>query len=273
MAPWGEKVVVVTGGSAGLGLAIAERFARAGSQVVMVGRDAERLRHAADNLATNVDKRPVGIAADVTQQCDVESLFAQVHDQFGQLDVLVNNAGRSSRGAVLDTTVDYFAELLDVNFLSVVHCTRAAAEMLLQSRGHLVNIGSLAAKQASRYLGAYPVSKFAVAAYTHQLRLELSDHGLHVLLVCPGPIERPDAGNRYDSAAAGLPESAKQPGGGVKLKRIAPEKLAAEILRACERRQPELVVPAKARWLFAISQLWPAWGDWILSKKTKEHTP
>ncbi len=95
---------------------------------------------------------------------------------------------------------------------------------MLKTRGHIVNIGSLAAKMASRYLGAYPASKFAVAAYTHQLRLELGPQGLHVLLVCPGPIARPDAGQRY-SGEAGRPPGVRpeRPGGGVRLKGIDPD--------------------------------------------------
>ena len=106
--------------------------------------------------------------------------------------------------------------------------------------------------------------RFAIAAYSQQLRYELNPQGVHVLLVCPGPIARPDTGQRYDAEASDLPESARQPGGGVKLRGIQPEELAARILRACERRLPELIVPAKARWLFAISQLWPSIGDRII---------
>jgi short-subunit dehydrogenase len=87
-------------------------------------------------------------------------------------------------------------------------------------------------------------------------------------LVCPGPIARADSGRRYDSQAAGLPESARRPGGGVKLKGISPDKLATNILRYCERRKPELVMPAKARILFALSQLSPTLGDWIIGKMT-----
>jgi len=158
--------------------------------------------------------------------------------------------------------------LLELNFLAMTRCTRAFGPSLIESRGHIVNIGSLAAKSASRYLGAYPASKFPVAAYSQQLRLELNPLGVHVLLVCPGPIARPDAGQRYDDQAADLPESARKPGGGVKVKGIAPEKLVAKILRYCERRKPELVMPAKARLLFAIAQLSPTLGDWILTKMT-----
>ncbi|HUG67412.1 MAG TPA: SDR family NAD(P)-dependent oxidoreductase, partial [Pirellulaceae bacterium] len=114
----------------------------------------------------------------------------------------------------------------------------------------------------------YPASKFALAAYSQQLRFELNPQGVHVLLVCPGPIARKDAGQRYDVEASNLPESARQPGGGVKLRGIPPEQLAAKVLRACERRRVELIVPSTARWLFAIVQLWPALGDRIITIKS-----
>ena len=79
---------------------------------------------------------------------------------------------------------------------------------------------------------------------------------------------RDDAGSRYADQTAGLPEHAQKPGGGAKLKLIDPDRLATRILDACRRRRPELVVPGKARLLFAVSQLWPRLGDWILNKKT-----
>jgi len=126
----------------------------------------------------------------------------------------------------------------------------------------------LASKSAARFLGGYPATKFAVAAYSQQLRLELAEDGVHVLLVCPGPIARPDAGARYDDVAHDLPAAARQPGGGVKVRGLDPDDLARRILHACQRRSPELVVPARARWLFAIQQLWPRLGDWILRRKT-----
>jgi NAD(P)-dependent dehydrogenase (short-subunit alcohol dehydrogenase family) len=209
------------------------------------------------------------LAADVTRQADCERLATEVVAQCGRLDLLVNCAGRSARGGIATTTAEQFAELLDVNFLSAVNATQAALPHLLASRGHLVFIGSLASKSASRYLGAYPASKFPLAAYAQQFRLELASQGLHTLLVCPGPIRRDDAGVRYDAAAMDLPPEARRPGGGVQLKRIDPEWLADRILRSCERRRPELVVPARARLLFAISQLWPSLGDWLVTRMTK----
>jgi NAD(P)-dependent dehydrogenase (short-subunit alcohol dehydrogenase family) len=264
---WIGKVALVTGSSSGLGLAVAEAFARAGASVVTSARSADTLETAAEELR-KFGGEVLAVPADVTQPEQVDALFEQAIARFGRLDVLVNNVGKSARGTALETTPDEFARLLELNFLSAVRCTRAAAPHLVKTRGHLVNIGSLSGKSASRYLGAYSATKFALAAYTQQLRLEMSDSGLHVLLVSPGPIERDDAGHRYADQMQGLPASAAKPGGGAKIPRIRPERLAAEILRACRRRQPELIYPWLARVFIGLIQLFPRFGDWLIRRIT-----
>ena len=268
MSFWQNKVALVTGGSQGLGLAIARAAAAAGARVVIAARNQEQLAAAAAAISTS-DRTCGWLPCDVTQEDQVAALVAEVIQMHGRLDLLVNCAGKSDRGEAAAVSAEQFRELLDLNFLSAVRMTRAALPHLLKSRGHVVHIASLAAKTASRYLGAYPVSKFPLSAYAQQLRLELGPQGLHTLLVCPGPIRRDDSGRRYDAAAADLPAEARQPGGGVKLKGIDPDWLATRILAACERRQAELVVPARAKLLFALAQLWPTLGDWIITRMTK----
>lgn len=268
MKYWQEKTVVITGGGAGLGKCLAKHFVQAGARVVLADREERALEETAQELAGQ--GAPVrGVVTDVTEQGSVDRLFAEVDDGFEHLDVLINCAGRSARGRVLDTSPEAFQSLLELNLFGTVRCTRAAAPRLLESKGHLVNIGSLAAKMASAYLGAYPVSKFAVAAYTHQLRLELGPQGVHVLLVCPGPIARRDAGHRYDEQAQDLPPSARKAGGGVRIQGLDVDQLAIRVLHACRRRQPELMIPGKTRLLAAILQLWPRLGDWIIRRKTQ----
>jgi short-subunit dehydrogenase len=268
MPIWSEKVVLVTGGSGGLGYAIAAAFGRAAARVVVVGRDNERLAAAEAALQREIGDRVHSIAADVTRDEDVERLVGETVERFGRLDALVNNVGHSMRGEILAVSPDDFRDMMEINVYTAVRCTRAAAPHLLANRGHIVNIGSLASKATAQYLGAYAASKFALAGYTQQLRLELEPRGLHVLLVCPGPIARDDAGARYDVADGDLPEAARRPGGGVKLKGIDPGYLARRIVRACERRTKEIVVPARARVLFALAQLSPTLGDWLVRKMT-----
>jgi NAD(P)-dependent dehydrogenase (short-subunit alcohol dehydrogenase family) len=267
MSYWQDKVALVTGGSSGLGRVIAEALCTAGAKVAIVGLEPEAVRQTTDELRAQ-GRTVLGIAADITRQDDVDRLVQQVVDTYGRLDVLVNNAGRSMRGKVLDTTPEQFRQLMELNLFALVRCTRAAMPHLLAQRGHVVNIGSLAAKSASRWVGAYPATKHAVAAYSQQLRLELGPEGLHVLLVCPGPITRKDERLYPLEGLEDIPDRARRPGAGVRVHTIAPERLVQAILRACEKRRPELVMPGKARLLFAISQLWPTLGDWIVRRMT-----
>ena len=190
----------------------------------------------------------LGIQADITQQADVDRLFAEAIGRYGRLDVLVNNAGRSMRGKVLDTTPEQFRDLMELNLIALVRCTRAAAPHLLAARGHVVNIGSLAAKSASRWVGAYPATKHAVAAYSQQLRLELGPQGLHVLLVCPGPIERKDPRLYPLDGLEDVPERARQPGAGVKTKAIPPAV-------AGRRRSCGLASDARPSWWFPAGRV------------------
>jgi NAD(P)-dependent dehydrogenase (short-subunit alcohol dehydrogenase family) len=268
MTYWKEKVALVVGGSQGLGLAIARALTANRARVIIAARGQEQLAAAAASLATS-DHACGWLMVDVHKQDQVDALSAEVICLHGRLDAVFFCVGKSDRGHATAVTAEQFAKLIDLNFLSAVRVTQAALPFLLQSRGHLVFIGSLASKTASRYLGAYPVSKFPLAAYAQQLRLELADEGVRVLHVCPGPIRRDDAGLRYDDKAADLPVVARQPGGGVKLKGLDPDWLARRILTACERGECELVVPFRARLLFALAQLSPALGDWVIGQMTR----
>ncbi|HCK42060.1 MAG TPA: NAD(P)-dependent oxidoreductase [Planctomycetaceae bacterium] len=265
---WHQKTCVVTGSSAGLGLAIARALAQKQAKIVLVGRREEPLQQAVVELsptATDV----AAVVADVTCPEDVHRLHQSVMEQFGPIDMLCNCAGRSARQHVLETSIDEFQQLMEINFLAAVRTTQAFAPSLLERRGHVVNIGSLASKVAPRFLGGYPASKFALAAFSQQLRLELGPQGLHTLLVCPGPIRRDSNAPRYEADSKNhMPASAQQPGAGAKLRGIDPDWLAHKILHTCEHRRLELVVPRKVRLLLTLAQFSPRLGDWLLLKAT-----
>lgn len=264
MKPWNQKVVVVTGGSAGLGWALTEHFAAAGATAVMVSRDPARLEERCRQGGESV----AAVVADVTDPASVAAAVDEIVQRFGRIDVWINNVGISTRVALADCEVEQYREFLEINCLSAVCCTLAVLPQLEKTSGSVVNIGSLASKTAWPRVAPYVVSKHALAAFSQQVSLE-GPANVHALLVCPGPIRRDDAGQRYSAEAAGLGAAAQQPGAGVRLKGLDPADLARRIDRAIQRRQRELVVPGKARWLFAISALWPRLGDWVLAKSSR----
>jgi short-subunit dehydrogenase len=157
---------------------------------------------------------------------------------------------------------------MDINFYTAVRCSLAALPYLKNSSGAIVNIGTLASKTGWRNVGPYSTSKHALAGFAHQLRIEGPDN-VHSLFVCPGPIQREDAATRYEREAENLEAGAAAPGAGVKISGTAPTIVAKRIVRALEKRKSELVIPRKARILFAILQLSPKLGDWLLNKFAK----
>lgn len=267
MSYWQDKVVLVTGGSNGLGRVIAETFAAAGAKLAIVGLEAADVEKTAQEMK-DLKCEVLPIVADVTNAIDAQRIVDETVNHFGGLDVLVNAAGRTHRGYLMKTPLKEFQDLWNLNVMGTIACTQAAYTHLVKRKGHVVNIGSLAAKSAARWVGAYPVTKHAVAAFSQQLRLEAKPDGVHVLLVCPGPVKRDNPRLYPLKNADGIPDSALMPGGGVKVGKIDPKYLAQKILKKCEKREPELVIPRKARLLFTIAQICPKLGDWIVLKST-----
>ena len=261
---WSNKIVVVTGGTAGLGKAISLEFARSGASVITISRNPDN--GTSLQTAAGKDCPPITcLACDVTQDQEVADTVAAVVADRGQVDVWVNCAGASTRADIRTTGVESYRAQMEINFYSTVRCSLAILEQLARTSGHLVNIGSLASKTAWPFMAPYSASKHAVASFTHQLRLE-GPANVNYLLVCPGPIRREDAGERYDEQSAGLPDSARLPGGGAKLKGCDAAQLARQIRIGCEKRKLELVLPWKSRLLFGIAQVSPRIGDWLLKK-------
>lgn len=262
-------VAVVTGGSSGLGIHVARKLRDEEYQVILVGRSADRLRSVSDELNRSAVHHVDQIAADVTDTDSVSRLVQRVGSEYGRLDVLVNCVGQSDRGTVLDLSPDRVHELINRNVISSLLCTQAAIDLLEQSSGVVVNVGSLAAKVSPRFLGAYSIAKHALAAMTGQLRLELKPRGIHVGLINPGPIVREDAGNRYDQeVTADLPDQARRPGGGTRVSGLPPQRVANAVHSMIKRRCPDMVLPKHLRILIAIGHAFPRLGDWLLIKFT-----
>lgn len=264
MSLFAGKIVVVTGGSAGFGFILANAFAKQGANVFVLARDA-------GNLQKAVERSPhplVPLVCDVCCDQAVRTAVDTIIQDKQRIDVWVNNVGISTRVALSECTLAEYAKQMEVNFFSAVRCSMEVLTAVTKSSGSIVNIGSLAAKTAWPAMAPYCTSKHALAAFTHQLRIE-SGGSIHAMFVCCGPIRREDAGQRYEVASATLDESARKPGAGVKLKGLDPEWLATQIMNGIVRKKKELVVPFYARFLFAIQQLSPSLGDWLLRKFKK----
>ena len=268
---WRGRVAVVTGASRGLGHVLASRLLELGARVALAARNGERLEAAFARFAREETARSASGAtwtcpADVTVGEDCRRLIDGTRERFGQIDAVFCVAGRSHRGRLAEVAPEDHRALWELNVLGTLQTLTPALPHLEAQRGHAVLIGSLASKLAGPFLGGYPASKFPVAAIAQQLRLETDPKKLHVLLVCPGPIRREDAGRRYDDVAADLPEQARKPGGGVRLRGLDPNRLADRILDACRRRRAELILPAKARIVLALSAVAPRWADAVIRR-------
>lgn len=259
---WKNKTALITGASDGLGWELSQQLAARGAQVILVARGLDRLEQRRQCLVER-GFRALSFSADVTNRDHVHALVQHLQTNSIRLDCLINNVGVSTRRSLAQTDPNDFVQQMEINFFATVQVTQTAMPLLLAAKAQVVNIASLAAKSPWPYLGPYGASKAALAAYTHQLRVELGQY-LKVLLVCSGPIARDDAGTRYIESGHPLPAEAHQPGGGAKVRGIAPQVLSQKIIRAMERNHAELVLPWHARLVFALAQLSPRWGDWIL---------
>jgi NAD(P)-dependent dehydrogenase (short-subunit alcohol dehydrogenase family) len=185
------KIVLITGSSRGLGLALAEEFGRMGTKLALNARDSSELERARALLLRRravQDKNDIAIfAGDLRKAEDANELIAQVTGHFGRIDVLVNNAGIITVGPVENQTIDDFRNVMDTNFFAGLHCTLSVLpQMLARRSGSIVNISSIGGKLAVPHMLPYTASKFAVTGFSEGLATELSSKGIRVTTVCPG---------------------------------------------------------------------------------------
>jgi short-subunit dehydrogenase len=181
------KVVFITGGSRGLGLAMAEEFARRGAHVGICARDSEELERASRIIERYARATVATFVCDVSDRDQVETTVQRVQNHFGSIDVLVNNAGVMAVGPIENQTIGDFEEAMKVNFWSQVYSTLAALPAMRQrGEGRIVNIASIGGKVSIPHLLPYCCSKFAVVAFSEGLRAELAKTNLKVVTVAPG---------------------------------------------------------------------------------------
>lgn len=180
-----EKVVVVTGASSGIGAALSELYAKRGYHVVMAARNMEKLQQLSEKLSSEKGSTFL-VKTDVSKEADCKNLIDKSIEQYGKIDVLINNAGISMRALFKDLDLDVIRNLMNVNYWGTVFCTKYALPHLLKQKGSLVGVISIVGHVGLPARTGYASSKFAIRGFLDTLRIEHLKDGLHVLVAAPG---------------------------------------------------------------------------------------
>lgn len=181
-----RKVVLITGGCAGIGRALAMRLAQAGARLVILDLQQAELDSLLQHLRDNLNCEAIGLCCDVADAQAVKQAVAQACERFGGIDVLINNAGITHRSTFAETELAVFQRVMAVNYFGAVHCTKAALPSLVARRGQIIVLSSLSGFAPLLYRSAYNASKHALHGLFETLRAELKGSGVNVMLVCPG---------------------------------------------------------------------------------------
>jgi short-subunit dehydrogenase len=263
------KIVVITGGSRGLGLALAEELGRAGAKLVLSARDSEELERARKLL---LERHCVKNAADILlfpadlrNAAQAERLIDEATGQFGRVDILINNAGIISVGPVENQTLEDFREVMDANFFSGLHCTLATLpQMLARRSGAIVNITSIGGKVAVPHLLPYVASKFAAVGLSEGLSAELRGKGIQVTTVCPGLMRTGSHLNAYFKGKAAREYSWFSVGAGFPGISTSARSAARKIMRALIQGKREIAITPQAIFAARFSNVMPAVTSWLL---------
>ncbi|WP_411343628.1 SDR family NAD(P)-dependent oxidoreductase [Paenibacillus sp. WLX1005] len=244
-----NKIVFITGASSGLGAHTAQLLTEKGAIPILTARSEDKLR----TLSAGLQGEHRVYRMDVQQQEDVEKVVQQVLDQYGRIDIVLNNAGYGQFTTLAETGVDEYAQMMDVNYMGIVRCTKAIVpHMLKRGSGQIINVASMAGKFPTAKSTAYTATKFAVLGFTNSLRQELRNSGITVSAINPGPIstaffDRADPTGAYVSNVSSF--------------MLSTDKVCREIVRMMERRREEVDLPRYAGFALRLYQLFPRLVD------------
>jgi len=253
-----NRVVAITGASAGIGRATALRLARDGAAVAICARRADRLDAAASEIAA-AGGQALPMVADVTREADMDRFVAQTVERFGRLDVMMCNAGFGIAGAIDDISPDQMQKLMDVNYMGTYLAARAALRVFRrQGYGHVIIVSSIVGKRGVPYMGAYSATKFAQVGLAECLRAEVAGSAIHVSVVYPVSTDTEffDVMSQETGATVTRAFGPRQ--------RV--ETVADAIARAIAHPMPDVYPHFKSRFLVILNAVAPRFTDRLVKR-------
>ncbi len=261
-----DNVIIITGGSSGIGKALAEEFGKHGSKVLITGRNQSDLQAAVDELR---QKGIIisGFPADVSRPEDNRNMAAEAIRVYGKIDVLINNAGISMRALFEEVDLDVVRKVMDINFYGVLYATQSCLPEIMKNKGSVVGISSIAGYRGLPGRTGYSASKFALNGFLEVLRTEMLKKGVHVLTACPGftasNIRKRSLVN--DGSAQG--ESPRD-----EATMMTAQECARYIYRATVKRKKVIILTAQGKLTVFLNKWFPGWMDKIVyNVMAKEH--
>ncbi len=253
MSYFANKVVVVTGGSDGIGRALVESFLSLGAKVGTCGRNYEKFYP----LQRKYSNMPLFVhTADVGKEHDCKQFIEAVVKTFGTIDILINNAGVSMRSLVEDVELETIHKVMDTNFWGTVNCTKFALPYIMKNKGTIAGVSSIAGYRGLPGRSGYSASKFAVNGFMESLRTELLKSGTNVLWVCPGY-------TTSNIRIVALDKDGKSQGESPMNERdmMTAQTCAFHIIKAIEKRKRTIVLTFTGKRTVFLNRFFPFWAD------------
>jgi short-subunit dehydrogenase len=250
-----EKVIIITGATSGIGKALAYEYASRFARLVISARNNEKLMEVSEDLL-RTGIRVLPVKADVSVEEDCKELIRKTVEEFGTIDVLINNAGISMRALFEEVDLGVLRKLMNTNFWGTVYCSKFALPYLLKSKGSLVGISSIAGYKGLPGRTGYSSSKFAIQGLLEVIRIENRKKGLHVLIAAPGFT----ASNIRNVA---LSKDGSQQGETPldESKLMPAETVARKIADAIEKRKRTLILTTQGKMTVLLNKFLPSFMD------------
>jgi short-subunit dehydrogenase len=253
-----NKVVAITGGSDGIGKALIECLIPLGAKIATCARNEEKLKTVTSQFSSD---QLIGIKADVSLYEDCKHFIDAAIDAFGGIDILINNAGISMRAELKDADVEVIKRVMDINFMGSVYCTKLALHSIVQRKGTIVGISSIAGYRGLPGRSGYSASKFALNGWLEALRTELLETGVNVMWVCPGFTKSNIRNAALNEKAQAQGESPLQEGS-----LMTAESCAHEIIKAISKKKRTLVLTFQGKQTVWLNKLFPSLTDKLTRK-------